>query len=127
MKIDLRDIQTFYINMDKHVDRNKDMIQLGKDLELKNYERLPGTEIVGHPKAGCATSHLEILSSISKPTIILEDDCVIASGSVTIDVPDDADAIYLGLSEWGYLNSISKRKNFNHKRHSVFKSENKID
>jgi hypothetical protein len=127
MKIDLKDIQTFYINMDKHVDRNKDMIHLGKDLDIKTYQRVSGTEIVGHPKAGCATSHLEILSSISKPTMILEDDCVITKGSMIIDVPDDADAIYLGLSEWGYLNSMSKRKNFNYKKHSVFKRVYRID
>jgi GR25 family glycosyltransferase involved in LPS biosynthesis len=127
MKIDLRDIQTFYINMDKHIDRNKDMVQLGKDLEIANYKRVLGTEIVGHPKAGCATSHLEILNLISKPTVILEDDCVISRASMIIDVPDDADAIYLGLSEWGYLNSMSKRKNFNHKKHPNFKRVYKID
>ena len=127
MEIDLRNTKTYYINMDKHVDRNKDMLKLGEDLSIKDYNRISGTEIVGHPKAGCATSHLEVLSLVSKPTLILEDDCVIASGNMIIDVPDDADAVYVGLSEWGYLNSLSKKNNFNYKKHSTFKKVYKID
>ena len=127
MKINLSGVQTFYINMDKDVARNKDMIQLGKNLEIKNYTRISGTEIVGHPKAGCATSHLEILSTISEPTVILEDDCVISKGSMIIDVPDDADAVYLGLSNWGYLDSISKPGNFSYTSHNIFKNVYKIN
>jgi hypothetical protein len=127
MKINLADVQTFYINMDKDVARNKDMIQLGKNLEIQNYKRISGTEIVGHPKAGCATSHMNILSKISEPTVILEDDCVVASGITIIDIPDDADAIYLGLSDWGYLNSFSKTKNFNYTMNNTFKNVYKVD
>lgn len=127
MEINLVNTKTYYINMDKHVDRNKDMIKLGNDLGMKDYTRVAGTEIIGHPKAGCATSHLEILNSIHEPTIILEDDCVIANNNMLINVPEDADAIYLGLSEWGYLNSVSKRNNFNHKRHDIFKKVHKVD
>ena len=127
MEFDLKNIKTCYINMDKHVDKNKDMINLGKTLGINNYNRISGTEIVGHPKAGCATSHFEILKSMSEPTVILEDDCVIASGNMLINVPDDADAVYIGLSEWGYLNSISQRNNFKHKKHNIFKRVHKID
>lgn len=127
MQIDLKNVDTFYINMDKDVDRNKDMVQLGKNLGIENYTRVSGTEIVGHPKSGCAQSHLGILESILKPSVILEDDCVVATGNMIIDVPDDADAVYIGLSEWGYLNSISKRNNFNSKEDSVFKRVYKID
>jgi hypothetical protein len=127
VEIDLRNTKTYYINMDKHVDRNKDMVKLGEDLRIKDYSRLSGTEIVGHPKAGCATSHLEILNLMSEPTLILEDDCVIASGNMLINVPDDADAVYIGLSEWGYLDSVSKRNNFKHERNKVFKHVHKIN
>lgn len=127
MKIDIKNIASFYINMDKDKSKNKDMIQLGKDLSLNNYTRSTGTYIANHPKSGCANSHFNILKDIDGPTVILEDDCVIASGLTSFEVPDDADAIYLGLSNWGYLNNVSKLKNFNYKRHDVFQNVHKID
>lgn len=127
MQIDLTELPTFYINMDRHKDRNKEMIRLGNDLKIKNYSRIVGVDIDGKPMAGCATSHMNILNNIFEPTVILEDDCVIASGITTIEVPDDADAVYLGLSNWGYMNSVSKPENFKYDRHSTFKTTYKID
>jgi hypothetical protein len=127
MKIDLKNIPTVYINMDKDKTRNKEMLDLGKNLGIKNYSRSTGVYIEGHPMAGCSTSHMNILSKISEPTIILEDDCVIASGITIIDIPEDADAIYLGLSDWGYLNSVSEPKNFLYKEHKEYKDIYKID
>lgn len=127
MKIDISNLPIFYINMDKDKNKDNDMVRLGKDLSLNNYTRSSGTYIPGHPKAGCATSHFNILKEMNEPTVILEDDCVIASGATEFEVPDDADAVYLGLSNWGYINSVSKLTNFNHTRHNVFKRVHKID
>lgn len=127
MQINITTTQSFYINMDKDRGKNKDMMTLGKDLHLKNYTRSSGTYLPGHPMAGCATSHFNILKDISEPTLILEDDCVIASGETVFEVPDDADAVYLGLSNWGYLNSVSKLKNFKYNRHKVFTNVYKVD
>lgn len=128
MQIDIKDLNVFYINMNKHVDRNKDMIQLGKELDLKNYHRIVGVDMNGHPMAGCAKSHYNILSEDSnKPIVILEDDCVISRKETVINVPDDTDAIYIGLSSWGYLDSISKANNFNYTKHPDFRNVYKID
>ncbi len=128
MQIDIKDIPIFYINMDRHVDRNKDMMQLGKEMQLENYVRTAGADMKGHPMAGCATSHYNILSKdINGPVVILEDDCVISRKHTVIDVPDDADAVYLGLSNWGYLDSVSKSGNFNYMRHKQFKDIYRID
>jgi hypothetical protein len=128
MQIDIRDLDVFYINMDKHIDRNRDMIQLGQELKLNNYSRVPGEDMKDHPKAGCATSHYNILSKeITSPIVILEDDCVLSRKETIIDVPDDADAVYIGLSNWGYLDSISKTTNFNYVRHKEFKDIYRID
>lgn len=78
--------------------------------------------------AGCAKSHYNILSEDSnKPIVILEDDCVISRKETVINVPDDADAVYLGLSNWGYLDSISKPTNFNYVKHKEFKDVYKVD
>lgn len=127
MQIDLKNIPTFYINMSKDADKNIDMIQLGKELELQNYSRSEGVYIPNHPKAGCATSHYNIFKDMNKPTVILEDDCVVLSKKTIIDIPDDADAVYLGLSNWGYLNSISELKNFSFKKHKEYKNIYKVD
>lgn len=127
MQIDIKNIPTIYINMEKDKAKNNDMVKLGEDLSINNYTRSIGTYIPGHPMSGCATSHFNILKDINDPTIILEDDCVIASGSTVFEVPDDADAVYLGLSNWGYLNNVSKLKNFNYRRHNVFQNIYKVD
>jgi hypothetical protein len=127
MILDVSTTPTIYINMDKHQDRNTSMIQLGKALDIKQYSRSQGVDIPGHPMAGCATAHYNILKRVSGPTIILEDDCVISNQRTVIDIPDDADAVYLGLSSWGYLNSVSEPNNFLYKEHKEYKNIYKID
>ena len=127
MKIDLRNIPTFYINMEKHVERNNDMIQLGKDVNFKDYNRVNGVSLPRNPRSGCAKSHHSILTNINQPTIILEDDCVIKNDSYVIEIPDDTDALYLGLSAWGFLNSNSKLNNFKYEKHQKFQGIYKVD
>jgi len=127
MKIDIRNFPTFYINMDKDEDRQKDMIALGKDVGFKNYSRSKAVSIPKKPRSGCAKSHFNIFKDINQPTIILEDDCVIRNDSYIINIPDDADALYLGLSHWGFLNNESKLKNFNYKKHEEFQDIYIID
>ena len=127
MKIDLRNFPTFYINMDKHKDRNADMIALGKSVGFKQYSRVKGVAMPKNPKAGCAKSHYSIFENMDKPTIILEDDCVIKNNSYIIEIPDDADALYLGLSGWGFLNSNSKLNNFRYEQQQNFPGIYKID
>lgn len=127
MKIDLRTFPTFYINMKNHEDRNKDMIQLGKDIGFKKYSRFDAYAMPTKPKAGCAKSHYDILKDMKEPTIILEDDCVIKNDKYIIDIPNNTDALYLGLSGWGFLNSESLLNNFNYERHDRFTDIYKID
>lgn len=127
MKIDIRDLPVYYINLSRHTDKNIDMTELGKELKLNNYLRSEGVDMPGHPKAGCATSHYNILKSIKEPTVILEDDCVIVNKKTIIEVPDDADAVYLGLSNWGYLDSSSELGNFSYKRHKDYENIYKVD
>jgi hypothetical protein len=44
----------------------------------------------------------ELQSASKEPFMILEDDCQIATDYTTIDIPDDTDAVYLGVSLWIY-------------------------
>ena len=127
MQIDLKTIETFYINMDRDPDKNMSMVKLGQKINFNNYSRVQGVDIKGHPMAGCATSHYNIFKNMNGPTTILEDDCVIIGKKTVIDIPDDADALYLGLSIWGYLNSVSEQRNFSYVRHKEYKDIYKVD
>lgn len=112
MKINLKTTPVIYINMDKDVNRNESMKDLINEFGFTKHFRSSGTYTPGDSLKGCATSHNNILSSIKSKAIILEDDCVIKNNISTIEVPDDADAVYLGLSEWGYTKDVSKLGNF---------------
>lgn len=127
MKIDLRKIKTFYINLDKDTIRNESMQQLVSDFGFTNAERSAGEYRAGDPLSGCAASHFNILSTNKTKTIILEDDCVLKRNTPVIEVPDDADAIYLGLSEWGYFRDVSKRENFTFIQHNEYKNVYKVN
>jgi len=44
----------------------------------------------------------ELVGGIRRPFIIVEDDVGIMTDADSVDVPDDADALYLGVSKWIY-------------------------
>ena len=51
--------------------------------------------------AGCSLSHHIALNEVDVPFIVFEDDCVDINFEPVIEVPDDSDAVYLGISSWG--------------------------
>lgn len=126
MKIDLRKIETYYINMEKDINRNKSMQGIIKEFGFQNAKRSDAVSKPNDPLSGCANSHYNILSSIKDKTIILEDDCVIKNKKHIIEVPDDADAVYLGLSEWGFNRDTSKKENFTFSKHKDFEDVYKV-
>jgi hypothetical protein len=107
MKINLLDIPVYYINLEKDVTKNQNILNVLNNLGFKNIIRV---DAISHEKGtivGCARSHHKILQSKpAVPFIIIEDDCVNTEDFISeIDVLDDSDAIYLGISKWGrYLN-----------------------
>lgn len=130
MKIDLRDVETYYINLDRHPEKNESMVSLIDSFGFNNITRVSGVDRPDSSIIGCASSHVNILSDASAPTIILEDDCEIFHNNPVIEVPDDADAVYLGLSSWA-LNVDSGSQwvhSFNLKKDcpSVFKVNNML-
>jgi hypothetical protein len=126
MEIDLRKIHTYYINIEKDVERNKSMKNLINEFGFQNAERSNAVNKPNDPLSGCANSHYNILSNIKDKTIILEDDCVIKNKKHIIEVPDDADAVYLGLSEWGFNRDTSKKENFTFSKHKDFEGVYKV-
>lgn len=127
MIINLQDTDMKYINLDRHKEKRLSMEDLAKDFGFKKYSRVEGTDIPQDPISGCASSHYKILSNIIKPTIILEDDCVLKNKTLSIEVPDNADAVYLGLSEWGYRKDSSRPSNFTFTKHKAINNIYKID
>ena len=121
MIIDLREIPVVWINLDSATKNAELMEQKLKTHGFKNTKRKSARVIEppeGTPKEirhyiGCGQSHLDILehSDINTPFLILEDDAEFSSAfEPIIDVPNDADGVYLGIS---HGNRFYKTKKYN--------------
>lgn len=106
MKYNLIDIPIIYINLDDADEKRKATETMLKFLGFRNVKRFSAISHKDGRMVGCARSHYEILKHNNPPFIILEDDCIINKNFVNqIELPNDADALYLGISHWGrYLN-----------------------
>jgi len=127
MNIDLRDIKTFYINLDRHKEKNESVVKQIELSGIKDFTRVSGVNMPRNKEAGCASSHYNILSEATAPTLILEDDCAIYKNNPIINVPDNADALYVGLSRWGFKNNVSKINNYSYSPCKGYKDIYKID
>jgi hypothetical protein len=102
--INITKIPLFYINLDNKPDRKNNMENMLKEYGFQNFERFSGVE--AGKRVGCSTSHRNLLNHIIKnniyPALILEDDLGIFDFRKNIECPDDADAMYLGFSRYGF-------------------------
>jgi len=106
MKINLTRTLTYYINLEKEKANNGTTKNILKGLGFTDFRRAPGFP-TGDPTSGCSLAHLNVLQSLQdheKPFIVLEDDVEINKFIKTISIPEDADAVYLGLSCMGTYN-----------------------
>jgi GR25 family glycosyltransferase involved in LPS biosynthesis len=106
VKINLIDIPVYYINLDEQEDKRKRTETMLKQIGFKFVERFSAIKHEAGRIIGCARSHYEVLNKAQVPFIILEDDCSLNKEiPETIQLLDNADALYLGISHWGrYLN-----------------------
>lgn len=121
MIIDLRKIQTVWINLDS-AKLNADLME--ERFRQHRFERTfrksacqiappPGTADPIKHYVGCAQSHIDILDdkNYDCPLLILEDDAEFTNDFCPmISVPDDTDAVYLGISS-GNPHYLTKRVN----------------
>ena len=106
MKLKLTDLPVVYINLDDQPKRKETLEENLKQLGFKNIIRVSGfKDPIG--KRGCAYSHALALEEVDPPFILLEDDCLPLNFIDEVDIPDDADAVYLGVSSWGRMNGHS--------------------
>jgi hypothetical protein len=113
MKIDLYNVRCRWINLDSATKNAQFMTDQMTSLGIKNHERFSARMVPPpegtHPSIqhyrGCAQSHIDILRSERCPLLILEDDAKHVHFQGEIEVPDDTDAVYLGVSHGnrGYL------------------------
>lgn len=102
MKINLTDIPVFYINMKKDVHKKEHIEKQLKAVGFKKITRIDAVEDKKNGRVGLSKSQHKALSQIPAPFIVLEDDADPKQFVSTIDIPDDADAVYLGNSNWGF-------------------------
>lgn len=102
MIIDLRDIPAIYINMAKDTNKNNRCREELEKFGFKTILRSEGAQKDNHQK-GCAIAHNDALHSLEPPFIIVEDDILIKNLEPIIEVPDNAQAVYLGASQWAKM------------------------
>jgi hypothetical protein len=107
MKINIQSLSTYYINLDDKDERRRSTEYTLNRLNFSSVIRVSG---ISHedPKVGCARSQYKVLSdpSIQTPFLLMEDDCVYTGiKDFEYNIPDDADALFIGNSQWArYLN-----------------------
>jgi hypothetical protein len=110
MKLDIRDVHTRWINLDGETKNKAEMESQFDALGIKTHRRKSAV-VIEPPKGtpdtikhyrGCAQSHIDILDDpeLRYPLLILEDDAKSTPEfEPVIEIPDDTDAIYLGVSQ----------------------------
>lgn len=111
MKIQINEIPVYYINLDREIERNTCISNLFKLLDFTNVTRF--SAINSYPESyhvGCSMSHMAILKGeldkeVFTPFMIVEDDLdatkFFTPDRLLIDVPNDSDGVYLGISKHG--------------------------
>ena len=105
--LDLREIPFYYVNLERQPERKERMDDLLTHMEIKNVSRI---DAKSHTNgfAGCAQTVADALGTIKNgPFVLLEDDIDVKNWDPIIDIPDDTDAFYLGISGWGRMNGHS--------------------
>jgi len=102
LKINLKDVEIIYINLDSYVNRNQSMINMLNHCGL-TASRVEGIVSADQGYDVIADAHRKALDfSSAEQVLILEDDCIPYSYRKEFDVPEDADIVYLGLHGYGH-------------------------
>ena len=114
MKVDITKLPAYYMNIDAEVDRKVKTEAVLKSAGIESPTRVSA---VAHPvkKLGCSASHHKILGNreVQVPFVVFEDDLVYSGAPLVYDIPDDADALYLGPTQWGrYMEHIGPFTHF---------------
>jgi GR25 family glycosyltransferase involved in LPS biosynthesis len=112
VKVKLTDIPVYYINLDSEPEKQERLETTLADLGWTNVTRVAGVQRPNR-RAGCAESHHTLLMRLqdeTTPFIVLEDDIAPYQFKRYVNIPEDADAFYLGLSRFGLYNGTGTRR-----------------
>jgi len=106
MKIDIRTIQVFLVSPGEGRYRGRALTVFQRLLDA-GFERISFVRSIPDNAGMNSLTRTNLLlfrESLKKsePFILLEDDCEIWHLPTEIEIPDDADAVYLGVSQWIY-------------------------
>jgi hypothetical protein len=107
MNLDLRKITALYINLDSDTEKNEYMKTMLSECGFEKIIRISASRFSDRHLAGCSFSHFNALREVEPPFIVFEDDCRVKNFHPIIEIPEDSDAVYLGVSSWGRMNSHS--------------------
>lgn len=130
MRVDLRTIKKAYINLNKDVTNNKNIVNTFSSLGYTNYERFSAVSMPKERNAfnpGCSHSHNKAMKTHrqSIPLLLMEDDCKDTSWyseyviDGVLEVPEDADVVYLGYS-MAWHSKVFKAQSINDKWMRVY-------
>lgn len=108
-KIDILSIPAVYLNLDEDIDKNKNMLNLFSKIGIAEINRVSATRGYYEPGtvkyesqpyiSAVANSYIDSFMNMTPPFIFLEDDVEVTdSFRSSIEVPNDADIVYLGGS-----------------------------
>lgn len=105
--IDLTKIPIAYISLPNAEERRKTLLSSTSFLGSSTMSMTPG-HVDTSIRRGCTMAHITVLKKHQNPPfLILEDDCVAIRTLKELEVPKDADAVYLGISGWGRTSGAS--------------------
>lgn len=117
MILNLKTIKKIYINLDRDINKKNNIEHQMHELNYKNFERFSG-KVLAKIKAfnyGCSQSHLDLMKQYKNisPLFVMEDDAKstkwyseYVNYEGDIEIPDDADAVYVGYSTGGCWKTI---------------------
>ena len=125
MIIDLRNIPVRWINLQEHKENSQKIQSLLNTRGFKNHERIPGIRVSGfdgknyhqsinhYMGVGLAQLNGMRLIRNTLPALILEDDVDVTEHyNPILEVPDNCDAVYLGVSLAGNPFGIKINDNY---------------
>lgn len=111
MQINLLETDFYYINLEEDKERNDSLVNKLTSLGLSKDRifRIDAIKAEGIPQdgvfRGCFLSQLKALKEArakDRPFVILEDDVVVNQFEKSLEIPDDSQCVYLGISSWGF-------------------------
>lgn len=102
--IKLKEVDSYYINLDKDLEKKESILSFAKYYGLKDPVRVPAIKADPYQLGLAASNKNALLLGIKqkKPFLVLEDDAYpLINIPEEIVLPDNADAVYLGCNTWG--------------------------